>query len=162
MKFRIEHVFTNISQSAYEELYFDEPFNEAMCKALKLERELIERTREGDNFRRVVRVTADRQIPGPLAKLVGGAKLEYTEIIDYQWGSFTGRWRSDSAILPDKIESGGTFGFDKRGDDVCRWLAGEIKAKIFGLGGILEKFVVADIEKSYGKAAEFTHTWRKR
>jgi hypothetical protein len=159
MKFRVEHTFAKIGIADYEKLYFDEEFNAALCVAVKLNRTLMKRDLAAGNFTRIARIGPEREIPAPVAKIIGASRLEYTEYVDYKWGSNKGSWRTESAILTDKIESAGHFGWEKRGDGVMRWVDGEIKVKIFGLGGVVERFIVADIEKSYDQAAEFTKSY---
>mgnify|MGYP001583559842 CR=1 FL=1 len=159
MKFRIENRFRGITLADYEKLYFDEPFNEAMCKALGLQRTLVDRKEEGGRMRRVVRVSPDREIPGPVQKVLGGAKIEYTEHVDYALGSGRGTWKTISSLLTDKVDSQGSIAFAERAGHVERVVDGDIKVSIFGLGGLVEKFIVADVEKSYEKAAEFTQAW---
>jgi hypothetical protein len=159
MKFRIEHVFAGIDLASYEQLYFDEPFNIGMCQATKLGRDVVKRDSTAKHLSRVVRVTPERDIPAPVAKVLGGSRIEYVENIEYDWGSNRGTWRTDSSILSDKIACGGTLGFEARSNGVLRWLEGEIKVKIFGIGGIVERFVVADIEKSYEQATAFMRKW---
>jgi hypothetical protein len=161
MKFRVEHSF-DLDQPKYESLYFDEPFNEAMCGSLKLKRVVKKRELAGDKLTRVVVVTADRELPGALAKFLGTNKIEYTEFIDYDWGKFRGKWRTESPIMGEKLQSSGTFGFDKQGARVLRWLEGDVVVKIFGVGGVAERFIVSDVEKSYDQAAKFTQDWIKK
>ena len=36
---------------------------------------------------------------------------------------------------------------------------GSVSAKIFGVGGLLEKKMIADLEKSYEKSATFTNAF---
>lgn len=160
MKFKVEHAFSGISLADYEKLYFDEDFNVALCKAVELDRELIEREQKGSHLRRVVRVAPrGREIPGPVAKVLGADRIEYTEHLDYDFGTYRGTWKTISSVLPDKVESGGTFAFQAAGDGVKRILEGEVKVKIFGVGGMIERFIVADVEKSYDQAAGFTRDW---
>jgi hypothetical protein len=46
------------------------------------------------------------------------------------------------------------------GENRCRRRArAEVVAKIFGVGGILEKRLLADLEKSYQKSADFTNRY---
>jgi len=161
MKFRVEHVFSDISLADYEALFFDETFNTALCKAVRLERTLVKRELEGGRLTRALRISPDREIPGPVAKVIGASKIEYTEHINYTYGSHKATWRTDSSILPDKVESSGALGFLERGGKVVRWVEGDVKVKIFGLGGIVERFIVADVEKSYDNAADFTRRWLK-
>ncbi len=159
MKFRVEHTFAGVSLADYERVYFDETFNEAMCKAVRLERKLVRRDETGGRLVRVVRVAPDRQLPAPVAKILGGAKIEYHEHLDYQLGSYRGSWRTEPSLLVDKIESRGTFGFEARGSSVLRWVEGEVKVKIFGVGSVIERFIVGDVEKSYDDVAAFTRQY---
>jgi hypothetical protein len=44
------------------------------------------------------------------------------------------------------------------GDSKCRRKArAEVSVKIFGVGGAIEKRMLADLEKSYAKSADFTN-----
>ena len=70
-----------------------------------------------------------------------------------------GTWKTISSLLTDKVDTKGSIAFAERGGAVERVVDGEIKVAIFGLGSIVEKFIVADVEKSYEKAAEFTQKW---
>ena len=61
--------------------------------------------------------------------------------------------------MPDKISSNGTFSFRQDGNAVVRRVDGDVKVNIFGIGGIVERGIIADVEKSYAQAAEFTQRW---
>ena len=159
MQFQVEHRFAGISLADYEKLYFDEAFNEALCKTVKLERELLKRDSQGDKLHRQVRVSPDRELPAPAAKVIGSSKIVYTEHCDYVFGTYRGTWKTISGILPDKISSSGTFSFRQDGNGVVRRVDGEVKVSIFGIGGIVERGIITDVEKSYNQAAEFTQRW---
>jgi hypothetical protein len=159
MKFKAEHTFRGIDLPTYEKLYFDEPFNMALCKATGLDRSLEKLDTQGQNVVRAVKVSPQREIPAPVAKALGGAKLEYVEHMDYERGKYLGRWRTEPFVLKDKILSSGTVQFSAVPGGVRRTVEGDVTVKIFGLGGIIERFVVSDVEKSYAKAAEFTQSW---
>lgn len=159
MKFQVEHRFSGLTLAEYEKLYFDEAFNQALCDTVGLQRVLVSLDDDGKRIRRSVRVAPDREVPAPVAKVIGAVKLEYTETVEYVWGSGRGTWTTTPQVLPDKVKSSGDFRFTASGSDVLRAVSGEIEVKIFGLGGLVEKFIVADVEKSYDKAAEFTRNW---
>ncbi|MEM6732382.1 MAG: DUF2505 domain-containing protein [Myxococcota bacterium] len=160
MKFRIEHEFSGISLPDYEVLYFDEPFNEALCEEVNLERELLKLDRDGDKLARDVRVAPrGRQIPKPVAKFLGGARIEYVEKLQYTFGSYRGTWQSVSSLMTEKIQSSGTFTLEEASGGVRRIVEGEIKVKVFGLGGTIEQYIVEDVKKSYNDAATFTRKW---
>ncbi|MBI5508530.1 MAG: DUF2505 family protein [Deltaproteobacteria bacterium] len=156
MKFRAEHSFRGISLADYEQLYFNEDFNAALCKAVKLARALEKRDLKDGKLSRVVRVGPDREIPPPVAKLLGASRIEYTEHLTYTFRSYNGVWHTVSSVFTDKIDSRGTFGFSAVKDGVTRVVEGDIKVKVFGIGGVIERFIVADVERSYKDAAQFT------
>ena len=158
MHFRAAHTFA-LPLAEYEKLHFDEDFNTALCKATGLQRTLIERTVDAGKLRRAVKVSPDRQIPGPVAKVLGGARIEYTEHVDYTFGSGRGTWRTISSLLTDKVKSQGTLQFTERGGQTERVIEGDVVVKIMLVGGTVEKFVVDDVRASYDRAAEFTRNW---
>lgn len=159
MHFRVEHTFRNVTASEYEKIYWDEVFNEALCRAVNLERQLKSREeRDGRIYREVV-VGPNREIPKPLAKILGKSKIEYTEISDYKFGSFEGTWKTIPSIMPDKVVSNGTFKYQEVNGGVRRVVEGNITVKVLGVGGVVEKFIVSDVEKSYDDAAAFTQQW---
>jgi hypothetical protein len=80
MKFIAEHTFRGLSLADYEKLYFDEAFNIALCKAVNLDRTVVKREEKDGHLSRAVRVSPrDREIPGPLVKVLGSSRIEYTE-----------------------------------------------------------------------------------
>jgi len=159
VKFKVEHLFKNVTIQAYEQLYFDEKFNISLCQAVNLERELVHRNIENNILQRSTKVRPKRTLPRPVAAVMGTAKIEYTENISYALGSHQGTWQTISGVLSDKIESKGTVQFIDRPDGVIRIIEGEIRVKIFGVGSMVEKLIVADVEKSYAEAASFTQKW---
>src|SRR5688572_25274624 len=103
MKFRAEATFTDIPQAAYEELYFDDAFNDEMCKAVRLERTLLKMERAGNVVTRHTRVAPmGRELPGPVAKAVGASRIEYVEELTYDFDKHHGVWQTISSVLPDK------------------------------------------------------------
>jgi len=159
VKFRIEHTFKNITIDDYEKLHFDEEFNIAMCEAVKLSRDVQKIDDDGKKFHRAVKVGPDREIPAAMKKVVKVDRIEYEERIDYTWGSYAGTWETIPNIMPSKVITKGKLGFKEVAGGVQRWSEGEIKVKILGVGSMVEKFIVADVEKSYEEAARFTQQW---
>jgi hypothetical protein len=159
MKFSIEHTFQGVSLPDYEKLYFDEAFQLAICEAVKLKRTVLKVDRTESHINRHVRVEPSREIPAPIAKVLGGEGFHYVEELEYDLGKYRGRWRIVSGMLPDKVSVSGTLELALTSSGVKRTVAGEIKVSVFGIGGIIEKFVVTDIEKGYADAAAFTVKW---
>ena len=159
MHFSVQHSFSDLTLPDYEKLYFDEAFNIALCQNVNLQRTLVSRDDQNGLLRRSVRVKAARELPAAIAKVLGSSSIEYTEHLEYRWGFYQGAWYTVSAILPEKIDTRGSFRFSQNGASVMRVLEGDVKVKIFGIGGLVEKGVVLDIERSYDDAAKFTTSW---
>lgn len=159
MRFKAEHRIRGISLEDFEKLYFDESFNEALCKTVKLHRTLMARTVQAGKLHREVKVAAEREIPPAAARILGGSRLEYTEYLDYPIGSHRGTWKTISSLMTDKVDSAGTFGFRSEGGQVVRTVEGDVTVKIMLVGKVVEQFIAADIEKSYAQAAEFMQKW---
>lgn len=159
MQFRVEHAYDGVTFPEYETIHFDEAFNASLCEATKLRREVLKLERTPERIIRHVRIEPAREIPGPVAKVLGGKKFSYVEELEYELGKGRGRWRTIPNIMPEKIDSQGTLELVATTNGVKRVVAGDIKVSVFGLGGLIEKFVVSDVEKSYEAAAEFTRRY---
>jgi hypothetical protein len=162
MKFRVEHLYEGVTFPEYEQIHFDEGFNTELSESVKLGRTLLKLDRTAERIVRHVKIEPAREIPGPVAKLLGGNKFSYVEELEYEIGKGRGRWRTITSVLTDKIDSQGTLELVSAPGGVKRVVAGEIKVGIFGVGGIVEKFVVSDVEKSYDAAAAFTREYLKK
>jgi hypothetical protein len=159
MKFTADHTFAGITPAEYEALYFDEPFAISMCESVKLGRTLERLERKDGRIIRHVRCEPVRDIPAPVAKALGGRRFSYVEELDFEEGKQRGRWRVVPNVATDKVDAGGTIAFLPADGGVRRLVEGEIKVNVFAIGGLIERFVVAEVEKSYADAAEFTRSY---
>jgi hypothetical protein len=160
MKFKAEHAFRNIDVARYEQLHFDPTFMVALGEAVKVTRTVLRRDLVGAKLHRETRAAADRELPAPVAKIVGANRLEYVEVLDYEMGGYRGDFKILPAFLRDKLEITGTLEFRAGpGATTTRIVTGDIQVRIFAVGGLVEKFVCAELEKSYADAARFTQGW---
>jgi hypothetical protein len=62
--------------------------------------------------------------------------------------------------LSDKVTIGGKFWVEPRGDKRIERLCDvDISVNIFGVGGVVEKFVEKETRDSYEKATAYTNAW---
>lgn len=159
MRFKIEHSFSRISREAYERLFVDEEFNAALKPVCALRsRELLERREEGGRLFRKVRVVPERDFPPAIKKLITG-ELSYTE---ESWLDPTRHvldWTSKTSILTEKLSLSGQVSFHEIPDGCRRVLEGEIKVNVFGVGRLVEKGIIDNLEETYDKIALFTQQW---
>jgi hypothetical protein len=157
MKLHVKHIFLGITLTQYGELYFEESFNEYLCKGVNLTRNVKEKTLNGTSLNRVTTVSPDRVIPGPVAKVIKMNRLEYDEELTYDTAAFKGTWKIQvPGPLGAKFSAGGEFVFREVDGGVERELWGELNVKVFGVGKMIETLIVTDVEKSYETAAAQT------
>ena len=156
MRFVADQVIGGLAPEAYEGLYFDEPFNEALCQALAMRRRLDQRDVDDAGIVRRVAIAPRRQIPRILRPLLGGRAIEYTEAVSYRWGSLAGSWRLEPAWMADRVRGQGSFRFVADAAGTRRVVDGELSVQIAGVGRLAERLIVEEVERSYRRAAAFT------
>ena len=159
MKFSTSATFRGITLEEFEKLYFDEEFNIAMCKDNGLSRRVLAREVDEANLHRELSIGPERQLPAAMKKVLKSDRLEYTEKLDYKWGSNRARWETIPSVFPKKVLASGSIIFTEVDGGVRRVADGEITVKILGVGGMIEKLVIADVEKSFKNAGDFTQRW---
>ena len=158
MKFVIEHTFA-VTPADYEALYFDEPFNVALGDHLGLGRELRRFDRSAERIVRHVCCEPKRDPNSPAGQAFGTTRASYVEEMDYDVRARRGAWRTIPNILPERVRTEGTLEIVSAAGGAKRIVVGEVKAKLWGFGGLVERMVVSEIEQSYAKAAAFTTEW---
>lgn len=162
MKFLIEHTFARIARVEYEALYFDETFNIALGDALGLGRELRRLERGAARIVRHVCCEPKRDPDSAAGKAFGSSRASFVEEMDYDLGAHRGQWRTIPNILPERVKTAGSLEVIEVEGGVQRVVRGEVKASLWGFGGVVEKHVVAEIVKSYAQSAAFTAAWLVR
>ncbi|HWA76921.1 MAG TPA: DUF2505 family protein [Polyangiaceae bacterium] len=160
--FRVEHRFNCSEESFWSKVFFDADYNRRLfLEYLKFSgwRELKNEDK-GDQVQRVVEaVPPIGDLPGPLKAVVGdNAGYEERGVFDRK----TRRYQATVVPnrLADKISVKIAISTVADGPEHCKRIAeGSVSAKIFGVGGLLEKKMIADLEKSYEKSATFTNAF---
>jgi hypothetical protein len=155
MQISIDHTFA-IAPAEYATLYFDEDFQKALCASVKLGRTLLRLDRTPERIVRHVRCEPVREVPAPLAKLMGGAPFHYVEELAFDLTNHEGTWRVVPSLVPDRVDASGRLFFTPSGSGVTRSVRGGVTVSVFGIGAIAEKFVVAEVLKGYEAASDFT------
>lgn len=147
----------------YWEMFFDDAYNEALFKHLRIGRQVLEFSREGEGDALVIRrkqiLTPEREAPKMLQKLVKGA-IRYTE-----HNLFTARDnRMTVETIPgfgaDKLTTRGVYRLEVLGPNkVQRIFEGECTCRVPLLGGKVEKAIVDEVRASYRDTTEFTRRW---
>jgi hypothetical protein len=159
---RIEHVFNCSADTFWEKIFLDEEFNRRLFTQIlgfPVWKE-VKREETGDEIRRVVEVVPKLgDLPGPIKKLIGeGVGYREEGVYDRK----TRRYKLN--IIPnkltDKLTVKGEIFTEPAGDNkIKRVYTANVEARVFGVGGMLEKRLVADMENGYAEGAKFTNQY---
>ena len=159
MKVAIEDVFAGIRCDDYVSLYFDEAFNESIGRALHMGRKLLRLDRGPDRIVRHVCYEPNQDPDSPAKQAFGSSRASFVEELDYDVRGRHGAWRTIPNLWADRVHNAGTIELADFEGGTRRLVRGEVKVKLFGFGGLVEKMIVAEIEKSYAATARLTREW---
>ena len=159
MKLAIEHVFAGIQPAEFEALYFDEAFNESLGTHLHMGRKLVRLEREANRIVRHVRFEPAQDPSVPIEKAFGTSRASFLEELDYDTRARRGEWKTIPNMFKERVVNAGTIEFAATPEGTRRLLRGEVKVKLFGFGGVVEKMIAAEIVKSYDATAVFINEW---
>jgi Protein of unknown function (DUF2505) len=156
----VEHVFHCNQDTFWQKVFLDDEYNRRMfLDHLHFSVwKVLSQNEQGGQVRRVIQAAPPLGDVPDLLRPVIGSSAEYEEhgTLDrdarhYQVKVVPGR-------LADRIRIELEMTTRPEGPDRCRRIVqGEVRAKIFGVGGLLEKKLVSDLTKSYENSAAFTN-----
>lgn len=142
----------------WDELFFDEEFNRKLfLEELGFEVwKIVSEKSTDDAVERQLDVCPKvGDIPSAV-KAVVGESLGYREFGRYDRKRRRYAVKATSPKLGDRFLVEGEMHTEPLGDARCkRVFTVKVTAKIFGVGGLIEKRVLADMEKSYAQSAGF-------
>ena len=144
----------------WEKVFFDVDFNRRLfVEHLQFDRwEVTEHEEDEDGIRRIVEVVpTTAEVPAARRKVAGGS-LGFREEGTFDRKARRHRFRVITSRLGDKLRVEGEIYVEPRGENTCeRVVELSVNAKIFGIGGMLERRIIADIEMNYHKAATYAN-----
>ncbi|MFN7699286.1 MAG: DUF2505 domain-containing protein [Deltaproteobacteria bacterium] len=165
MKFTCRNIFHTDADTYWSKIFFYGDYNRGLyVEALQFRKwELVELTGEPGGARtRKQNLEPKSDAPAVVQKLVGGS-ISYVEQGRFDPASRIWTYDITLSKLADKVRIGGKFWVEPRGDKrIERICEVDISVNIFGVGGIVEKFVESETRDSYEKATVFTNDWIKK
>jgi hypothetical protein len=158
--FRAEHVFNCSEATFWDKVFFDDEYNRRQFSDVlhfSLWKE-VERRDDGNQIHRRVQAAPPLgDVPGPLKAVIGdSAGYEERGVFDKQKRRYTVKVTPNK--MADKITIEIAMWTEPSGENKLRRIVeGTVTAKIFGVGGMLEKKMISDLERSYEKTATFTN-----
>jgi hypothetical protein len=161
---RIEHTYEVSEDTFWNEFFLDEEYNRRLyLEALKFHAYAVSKQDEsGDEVRRTLEVTPKLgDLPGPMKKVLGD-NMSYREEGVYDRGKRRYRVNIVPASLAGKIKVTGEMYTEPLGEKQCRRVfEANVEVKVLGLGKMMEKRIITDLEKSYAVGARFTNEYAK-
>ncbi len=110
--------------------------------------EILKRREEGEKVLLDLKYTVDVPIPGPVKTVLGDLNTFVVELI-MDTRSNQGTLEILPARMADKIKAGGRIFFEQQGDRWVQNVVGDVTVKLFGVGKLVEKFIVGTFQKSF-------------
>lgn len=159
---RFAHAFPCSVDTFWSSVFFDEAYNrELFLGRLRFDSWELETFEETDtHIRRVLRaVPRVGELPGPLKKAAKNG-VGYVERGEFDKAAKHYKIVVTPFSMPDRMTILGDSYCEAISASECRRIhLATVVAKIFGIGGLVENRILADLEKSYDKSAEFTRNW---
>lgn len=96
-----------------------------------------------------MRYTTDVSLPGPIKKVMGSAASQSLVMrLTLDTKTLTGTMEMIPSQMADKINISGKVSVEKQGDRWVQRVDGDATVKIFGVGKVVEKFLVDKIQSS--------------
>ena len=159
MNVLIDDVFSGISLDAYTALYFDEDFNQAQGRAMRMGRQLLALERTSERIVRRVHYEPNQDPDSQAGKAFGQSRASFIEELAYDVQAHKGVWRTIPNMFPDRVTNTGSIEFAEAGGGVRRIVRGDVKVSLLGFGRMIERIIVREIVKSYANATAFTNDW---
>ena len=160
MDFTIEMLTQRVRWERFRHVYYSEPFHQSLAPVIHLrERSLRERVTLPDGKERIAVYIAPRvELPAMIAKLVEGHVVGYEE---------TTLFDPEARFADVKIQTpGGSLlqiaaqtRFSEEAQGVRTRITLSVHAKLFGVGGVAERFVAAETRKRYEVVERFLQSY---
>jgi hypothetical protein len=159
---RIEHTYDCSAEVFWNQIFLDDEYNRKLfLEELHFESWRVLRSEErGSEIHRVIEaVPRLGDVPAVLKKLLSdGLGYEERGVLDRTAQRY--RLEVTPRSLGSKLSIQGELSTTPLGAHSCRRIyVARVDARVFGVGGMIEERILADVEKSYVKAAAFTNRW---
>jgi hypothetical protein len=159
---RVEHTFNCSIDTFWDRIFFDSEYNRRLfLEVLKFPEWKETRCEDkGDRIERTCEAMPRLgDLPGPLKKIVGeGVKYREEGIFDKATRRY--RMRVIPNKMSDKLLIDCELVVEAKSDTKCnRVFTCRAEAKIFGVGSLLEKRLLEDMQRSQNISADFTNRY---
>jgi len=124
--------------------------------------QVLENRPENDKIYIKLKYTMEVSMPGPVKKALGGASHSFVADLILDTQNNTATLEFNPARMADKIKAGARVTFEKQGDRWMQRMDGDVTVKIFGVGKVVEKFIIEKFQSSYAIEARLRNDYLSR
>jgi hypothetical protein len=150
MKFAVEILARGIDYPRFRQVYYSEEFNREVGAALKLtERSLLEFVTEpGGKERRRVHIVPHLHLPAAVQGLMNGQPISYDEVTVFDPATRSATFDIESPA-GERVHVTGLARYLEEPGAVRVRFDGDATVKVFGLGGIAERYIIGEVKARY-------------
>jgi hypothetical protein len=163
MKFSVEIVGRGADLERIRKIYFSQEFADEIAKAANLvERKQLEHVQEPDGKERTrTHVVPNIGLPAAVQALLKGQVVSYDEIVIYDPSSHAATF-SIRSLAGKTVQVNGQIRFLEEPNAVRLRFEGEARIHLFGVGGMLERFLVREVTERYARAEQVLQAFIER
>jgi len=109
-----------------------------------------------------MKYTMEVAMPAAVKKALGGASHSFVADLILDTQNNTATLEFNPARLGDKIKAGAVIVFEREGDRWRQRMEGDVTVKVFGVGKVVEKFIVEKFQHSYALEARLRNEYLSR
>lgn len=168
--FQMRHEIDCTAEKFWE-LFFNNDIQKSIFKELEFPKWDVIDFKDGEKeIVRIVKAIPKLEIPGPVAKMLGPG-FGYTEEGRFDKASKTYKFLVKPTQLADKLKNEGTVRVEAApsapasqggGDRCLRIVDVVVEAKVFGIGGMIEKMTEKGTRDGWEKSAVFFNDYVKK
>lgn len=160
--FQMKHEM-DMSAEKFWELFFNNDLQkDIFLKVLAFPKWEVVDFKDGDKeITRVTKAQPKMEVPGPVAKLIGDG-FGYSEKGTFDKGTKVYKFVITPTTMADKIKNEGVVKVEPKGDKCTRVVDITMEAKIFGIGGMIEKTFEKQTREGWEASAKFLNEHVKK
>jgi hypothetical protein len=153
MKFSVEILGRGTTLEQIRKIYFSQAFDDAVAKAADLiERKQREHSLQPDGTEKTrTRVVPRVALPAAIQKLLNGRVVSYDEVVEFDPATQRARF-SIRSLAGKTVQVNGEIRFIEELGNVRLRFDGEARIHVFGVGGMLERYIVGEVTSRYSRA----------
>jgi hypothetical protein len=161
VKFEIVNLLRVAPATFWDELFFDEAYNQSLYAALGfVSMRVLSFDRQATVVRRGLQAEPPIHAPAALKRKLTG-KVFYSEegeldLVHKRW-----TFRSNSSVMPDQVSIRGQIELLPHAEGALHRVEIDARVNAWGIGSVIEHLIERNTRESYDKTIAFTERWAR-